>query len=102
MPDARCGEALAGLQVKVEAWNARRFLCAFMKKVDADVGLVWRLVTRETRVTIDAKHRPAGRPGIGDEARCNFREPRSEVADETQSWIADLAFVALLFRGKPI
>src|SRR5437764_14685010 len=88
--------------MKVEAGHARRFLRTLVEEVDADVDLVRRLVAGEARIAMDAEHRAAGRPRVGDETWRDPGQARREVADEAQRRVADVRFVALPVHGEPL
>src|SRR5712691_9460956 len=102
MPDAGRRETFFRRDVEVKAGHACRGFGLLVKKVDAEVRLVWGFVAGEARVAIDAEQRAAYRTGIGDEARRDPMESRAEITDEAQGGVADLRFESLLVRREPI
>src|SRR5439155_23080143 len=65
------------------------------------VGLVGRLVARETRVPIDPEQ-GARRPSVGHDVRADPGELRPDRRDEGQERVAHLGQVALLVRVEPL
>ena len=100
MPDAGRAEHAARLQMNVEA---RRMNVAghYVRKARGDMRFVWFLVGREAHVTVDAKHRTARRTRVGNQLGADLPEPRSEVADEREHRLTNVAFVARTIRLEP-
>ena len=70
------------------------------RKCTARVRLVRALVLREARVAIDAKHRAAVRPRVGDEAVRDAGEPRVHGRDERRHRLDDALLVAVLVGAE--
>lgn len=70
MPQARGGEAAAGLEMEIEPGRVNVFIA--MGKSHGDVRFIGALVGGKSRVAVDAKHGAARRTRIGDEVRRNF------------------------------
>src|SRR5262249_53894956 len=100
-PDAAAGKDLAGADVQVVAGRVG-VLGPLVPKVDAEVGLVGRLVLRETCVPVDTEERAAARPRVGAEVGADLLEPRRDSVDEGESRIEQLLLVALLVRREPV
>src|SRR5262249_3004275 len=89
VPDAAAGTAPAGADVQVVA-GAGGVLGPLVPKLDAEVGLVGRLVLRETCVPVDTEERAAARPRVGAEVGADLLEPRRESVDEGESRLEQL------------
>src|SRR6266849_3471292 len=100
MPDAGRAEHAAGLQMNVEA---RRMNVAahYVRKARGDMRFVRSLVRREPHVSVDAKHRTARRARVGNQLWADLPEPRSEVGDECEHRLTNVAFVARTIRLEP-
>src|SRR5262245_62943181 len=87
------------LEVQIEA---RPLLAAALVKEERRGRRLGRfLVLRETRVAVNAEHRPAGRLRIGDEIRTDSEQPRSKRGDEGEQRVAHVGDIAVLVRVEP-
>ena len=90
LPEPERGEAVARLQVEVEAGGVHVVAGGYVAEVDAGVGLVGRLVLGEAGVALDAEERPAEGPGIGGEVAADLEKGLGQVLDEGEGREADL------------
>src|SRR5262245_21757595 len=101
MPDTPAHRGVARLKPHVEG-RRRAFPSFGVPEVRHDSCLVRRLVLREPCVAVNPHHRSTDRARVGDEVRTDLLEPRPEIGDKTQEWIAYRSFVALFVRIEPI
>ncbi len=76
-------------------------LAHLVSKLDADIGLVRRLVLREARVAIRAHEGAAVGADVGDEVVRDRCQSRLEICDEFLCGRSDSADVAVLVRFEP-
>src|SRR5229473_5669373 len=100
MPDAGRTEHAARLQMNVEAW-CMNVAAHYLRKARGDMRFVRSLVRREPYVSVDAKHRTARRTRVGNQLWADLPEPRSEVSDECEHRLTNVAFVACTIRLEP-
>src|SRR5713101_9905853 len=100
MPDAGRAEHAARLQMNVEAW-CMNVAAHYVRKARGDMRFVRSLVRREPHVSVDAKHRTTRRARVGDQLWADLPEPRSEVGDEREHWLTNVAFIACTIRLEP-
>jgi hypothetical protein len=100
MPAAGAEKAFVGGDVQVEA-GRMDVLAQFVAELDADVGLVGRLVAGKARVAEHAHQRAAHLARLGAEVRGEFPQWVRHGGDEFQRRLADQCFVAGLVGLEP-
>src|SRR5258707_6421305 len=100
MPDAGRTEHAARLQMNVEAWCIN-VAAHYVRKARGDMRFVRSLVRREPYVWVDANHGTARRERVGNQLWADLTEPRSEVSDECEHRLTNVAFVAYTIRLEP-
>src|ERR671910_942499 len=100
MPYAHRGEAVARLDVQVIAGGVHVGRQS-MAELDADVGLIGRLVFREPDVAVDAEQRASNATWRGDELGRDLSQMRREGFDEGESRLEKELVIACPVRLEP-
>ena len=101
VPDAAAGEHLARADVEVVAGRVG-VLGPLVPEVDADVGLVRRLVLREAGVPMDPEERAPARPCVGAKVTADLLQLRRERLDERECRLEQVLLVSLPVGREPV